>query len=162
MSGLEQDIKEFGTAMFESFGMDSLTAQLLTILYFSPREIPMEDLAKKTGYSLSSVSNKLRKLETMWVSRIKKPGTKKVYYYMEKDLLRMNQRKIKAEHEKHIHGIKRFIPYIMDKYKNARLSEEEKEVLKNAKGYYNQALRLEKILEEFERYLDKEGAGGGR
>jgi DNA-binding transcriptional regulator GbsR (MarR family) len=160
-TNLEQDIREFGTGLFESLGMDNLTAQLLATLYLSPREMSMEELSQKTGYSLSSVSNKLSRLEAMWVQHIKKPGTKKVFYYMEKDLVRINQRKIKAVHEHHIRQIKTFIPSLMEKYKNASLTKEEEEMMKNAREYYNQALRLEKILEEFGKYLEKEWSTKG-
>lgn len=156
MSDLEKEITEFGAGLFESFGLDKLTAKLLTILYLSPREVSMEELAKKTRYSLSSVSNKLRILEDVWVQKTKKPGTKKIFYHMEKDIVSMNQRRIKAAHERQIHQIKRFIPYIMEKYKNTRLNEEEKEIMKNAKNYYQQALRFEKMLDEFEEYLEEQ------
>jgi len=155
MSELEKEITEFGTNMFESFGLDNLTAKLITILYFSPREVSMNDLAKKTGYSLSSVSNKLRVLEDVFVQRVKKPGTKKVFYYMEKDIIKVNQRKVKAAHERQIHAIKKFVPYMMEKYKNAKLTEEEKEIVKIGKDYYQQILKFEKILEDFEKQLEK-------
>lgn len=155
MSDLEKEITEFGVGLFESMGLDNLTAKLLTALYFSPRELSMEELAKKTGYSLSSVSNKLRVLGEVFVQRIKKPGTKKVFYYMEKDIIKVNQKKIKTAHERQIHQIKRLIPCILGKYKNAKLSEEEKEIMKIAKDYHRQALMLEKILEELEKYLEK-------
>jgi DNA-binding transcriptional regulator GbsR (MarR family) len=156
MSDLEKEILEFGVGMFESFGLEELTAKLLTILYFSPSEVSMDELAKKTGYSLSSVSNKLKMLEDIWVQKSKKPGTKKIFYYMEKDLVSINQRKIKAAHERQIHQIKRFIPYIVEKYKNEKLTEGEKEIMKNAKNYYQQILRFESMLDEFEKYLEKQ------
>ncbi|MFH1125935.1 MAG: hypothetical protein V1703_02315, partial [Candidatus Altiarchaeota archaeon] len=95
----------------------------------------------------------------IFVQRTKKPGTKKVFYYMEKDIIRINLRKIRAAHERQVHGIKRFMPYLLEKYKNAKLSEEEKEMVKIGKDYYQQVLKFEKILEEFERYLEKQIEG---
>ncbi|MFH1125899.1 MAG: hypothetical protein V1703_02135, partial [Candidatus Altiarchaeota archaeon] len=67
MSELRKEIIEFGTGMFESFGLDNLTAKLLVTLYFSPKERSMEELAEETGYSLSSVSNKLKVLKDIFV-----------------------------------------------------------------------------------------------
>ena len=65
---------------------DSSLAILLAVLYLEPNEISMEDLAKKTGYSLASISIKLKSLEYFFmVKKYTKPKSKRVYVYMEKD-----------------------------------------------------------------------------
>jgi len=156
MTGLEKEITEFGVKMFESFGLDTLTAKLVTVLYFSPKEVSMEELSKKTGYSLSSVSNKMRVLENVFVERIKKPGTKKVYYYMEKNLIKINQRKIKAAYENTINPVKRFAPNVLKKYGSKKLSEEDKQRLDILAAYHQQVLKFEKMLEQLEECLKRE------
>ena len=81
MDELEKEWMAAFNKIAKSFGLDDLSSKVVSVLYLEPEEVPMEDLAKKTGYSLASISNTMRVLGNMgFVQRIKKPGTKKIYF----------------------------------------------------------------------------------
>lgn len=85
----------FFTSFWMSTGLDSISSQIMAILFVQTHEVAMEEIANYTGYSLASISNKLNFLEKATiVQRIKKPGSKKVYFFMEKDALEMIKRKM--------------------------------------------------------------------
>lgn len=76
-----------------AYGMDDLASSLFALLFISPEPLAIEDLARETGYSLASVSIKARMLEQMGViTRMKRPGSRKLYLYAEKDVLQMTAR----------------------------------------------------------------------
>jgi len=69
-----------GSAGFMAW-MNSRHQSLLSF-FLSPKEIPLEDFARETGFSHSSVSNKTDILEmTGCIIRVRKAGSKKVYLY---------------------------------------------------------------------------------
>ena len=73
----------------------------------------------------------MKNLETLGMAqRVKKPGTKKVYFYMEKDLAKTNIRKLKASHEYLIKPMKERLPEIIDKYKDKVKTDKDKKKLK--------------------------------
>ena len=153
MSELERESTNQLTNLFKDFGMDALSTKILATLYFEPKEITMEEIAKKTNYSLASISNKLRNLE-LFIEKSKKLGSKKTYYYMEKNLFRINMRKIRIGQEK-MQYLEEGMKTIIDKYKKQKLSEKDKEVLKLIENYHTQIVMFEKVMEKFGEYLQK-------
>lgn len=106
---------------------DPLAYTLYNHLYINPEEVAMDDLAKKTGYSLSAVSTKLKQLENYGIiHKVKKPGTKKSYYFAEKNIGRTAIKKIKFMLESEILPLRRTLPIFLKKYeKDAKSSKEE-------------------------------------
>ncbi|RMF55947.1 hypothetical protein D6745_00770 [Candidatus Woesearchaeota archaeon] len=156
MKEFERKFINFIVGVYRAFGMDMLSSKLLAILYLEPNEIPMEKLAKMTGYSLASVSNKMRLFEgTNTVQRIKKPGTKRVFYYMEKDFCRLMENKFKAFYEKEILPSKKFVPQLLKENRGINLNNEEKEKMRIIKNYYKQMLMIEKALRNINFHLKK-------
>ena len=157
MMNIENDFMEFARKVGLDFGMDNLCSQIFGILYVEPEEVSMDDLAKRTGYSLASVSNKMKFLEGIGLTqKIKNPGSKKLYYYMEKNVFKMVKNKLQTGLQKEIQPAKQIIPSIIDKYKNAKLDEKQKKQFKIITDYYHQMLKFEELINEFNNILDKQ------
>ena len=59
-------------------GMDDLFSSIFSLLVLEPEDIAMDELAKKTGYSVASISNKVKILKVHGiVKKSRKPGSKK-------------------------------------------------------------------------------------
>ncbi|MBU4242379.1 MAG: hypothetical protein KKF52_04050, partial [Nanoarchaeota archaeon] len=90
MDNLEKDIVEYFKKIGAVQGMDELSSTIIGILYSAVKEITMEDIVRKTGYSLASISNKIKFLSDIGlITKKTKPGNKKIYLYMEKDFMKM-------------------------------------------------------------------------
>ena len=87
MEPLDEEFIDMYKQMGQMQGADSLLSSIFGILYLEPEEVSMDELAKKTGYSLASISNNIKTLERVGVvKRIKKPGSRKAYFFIEKNL----------------------------------------------------------------------------
>ena len=90
MEPLDQQFTDFYRVIGKSYNLDDLTSMIYARLFIDPEEVAMEDLAKETGYSLASISNKLKILETCGVVvRRTRPGTRKVFVYSQKDMMKI-------------------------------------------------------------------------
>jgi len=149
-------MKNAGTAQ----GMqDDLLLEIFAQLYLEPEEIAMDELAEKTGYSLASISNKVKQMESMGFSamgllkRVKKPGSKKIYLHMEKDFMDLWKKMLTAKHEAVVKKAKEEMPKIIENAKKEKADKEKLEVIKN---YYSQILKFENVLnimlKGFEKY----------
>ena len=99
-------------------GLDRALGSIVGILYIEPEPVAMEDIAKKTGYSLASISNKVKMLEQIgMISKTHKPGTKKIYLSVDKDISKVMEdmltKKLAA-----LNMVTSSIPEMLDKYKN--------------------------------------------
>ena len=149
----EQKFLDFLTDMFHSFGLDQVSSKLLSILYFEPKEISMEKLAQRTGYSLASISTKTKIFQNFsCFHRVKKPGTKKVYLYMEKDIMKIQKAKIEAANQQ-LQQAKTILPGIIENYKKHKLSEEDKQKMTIAQNYYHYILKMEQILTKLKKLI---------
>ncbi len=153
---LEKDFVEFHVKMGRAYGMSDLLMTIFGLLYIEPGDMAMEDIAKKTGYSLATISHATKTLETAGVIlRKSKPGTRKVFFYMDKNLLRMNIAKLRSIQQTQIKPAKLFIPAMIEKYKNKARDADSKEKLKLIESYLNQMLEFEKLLQDWIRDLEK-------
>jgi len=124
MEELEQEAIEFFCNIGKGYGLKDLTMKVFAILYLEPEEVAMEDIAKRTGYSLASISNAAKVLENIGiVQRRKRPKTKKVFLYIEKNLIKLNIQKLRAAQESFVRSIKLSLPPIIEKYK-AKVKDE--------------------------------------
>ena len=146
----EKDVLELYTGIFTKYGLDNASATIFTLLYLEPEEISMDDLAEKSGYSLSGVSTKLKFMENMGlITSIKKPGTKKLYYYMDKSLKDLMIGKLRRAIEVEIHPTLQRLPVLLTKYqKDFQESKDErfKKQYKNIKNYYEEMVKFEKMM----------------
>jgi DNA-binding transcriptional regulator GbsR (MarR family) len=147
MHDFEKEFIEFETEVGKNSGMDPLASKLFMMLFLEPGELSMEELAERTGYSLASIHNKMKILEKVGhVKRIRKPGTKKVYYSMEKDMIKTFREIVESTYHQRIEPTKQFLPILIEKYKNAKLSEEEKKKMAIIKNYYSQLVTVDKFM----------------
>jgi len=138
-------------------GLDELSSKLIGILFIEPEEIALDELARRTGYSLSAVSTALKFIERAGiVKRSKKPKSRKVYFYMEKDTLAMSLQIVRRKYEKILLPSKQKLPKIIEKYKQESTKESEEE-LKIVENYYKEVLFFEQILKEFIETFEQYG-----
>lgn len=155
MGTLEKDFLDLFQNIFRTYGLSDLCAKITALLYLEPDDISMEDLAKETGYSLASISNTMKILENSgMVRRVKKPKTKKIFFYMEKNLVKINIDKLRATNENVIKPVKEYVPPIVSKYKN-KVKGKEKIKLQIVEDYYNQIIEFESILNNWVKDLTK-------
>ncbi len=138
-------------------GFDELSSKLIGILFIEPEEIALDELANRTGYSLSAVSTALKFIERAGiVKRSKKPKSRKVYFYMEKDMLAMSLQIARRKYEKILLPSKQKLPKIIALYKQDSSKNLVAELM-IVEDYYKSLIFFEQILKEFiEKFEDYE------
>ena len=155
MSELDKEAIEFLYSL-DMEGMDETGKAIFYNLYLEPGEIPMEELAKKTGYSLATICNKIKFLEhTGLLKKTRKPGTRKVFVYMEKNFLESTKRHFISQHEPFIRTIKEKLPSLIAKYKSKVRSDDDKNKIKLLENLYKQAIKLEILTSEIVKKIDE-------
>ena len=148
-------IRYFNTAG-KPFAWGDMPTTVIAILYIEPEPIAVEDIAKRTGYSLASISNMMKVLESMgFVQRIKRPKTRKAFFYMEKDIIKLNKQKLVIAYENGVKPAKEILPGIIEKYKNKAKDKRDERKLEIVKDYYRQMLEFEKILAHMIEDIDR-------
>jgi len=89
---LEEDVKrefvEKYIKLWKSFGFNETIGRIYGELFFAEKPLTMEEIAKRTGYSVSTVCNAMSIIEQLMdVKKFKKPGSKRVYFQCEHNLL---------------------------------------------------------------------------
>ena len=130
-------------------GMDDLTTSVFGILYLEPTEVAMDEVAKRTGYSLASISNKIKMLEAAGiVTRVSKPGTKKVFLYAEKDMFKITKNILLRKQKYCINATKEGLPSVINEVKSKIKSQKDKDRLKIIENYQKQVLKSEQLINE--------------
>ena len=155
MGAAEDEIFDVGTKMFMTWGLDMASSRLISVLLFTPGELSSQDLHRQTGYSLATIHNKLKMFESVGVvERISKPGTKKIYYFMEKDRLKLLTQKVEKVCTAEAAFCNDNMRPILAKYKNKKVSEKEKQMLTILDKFYSQSLKLGIYLKEFLKKME--------
>lgn len=158
LNRVEEDFVGFYQRLGKEFGMDNLLMTIFALLYVQPEPITMEKVAQKTGYSMASISNKVRSLESMGlVRRETRPGSKTNYLYMEKDFMRIFRDHL-IKKEIHVFAQAREqMPEIIAKNSRRKVSAQESKQIDIIKGYHKQATQigvaLHEMLDEMERRM---------
>ena len=152
----EMEIIKVGVEVYKGFGMDDLSANILSFLHFEPGELTMEELAEFTGYSLASISLKMKWLESFWgVHRRKKAGSRKIYFRMGNDYLDCLEGTMRRAYEMESHLIKSLMPELIRKYREQATSESQLERLRIAEKYCKQVDDAGRVLELFYEKIDE-------
>ena len=158
ISALKSPKEEFIHLMTENCkvnGLDELSSEIIAILYAEPREISLEELSKKTGYSLSAVCTATKLIERIdLIKRIRKPGSRKAYFYIEKEMIVFSIDLMKRKYEKIIIPTKQKLPLIINKYKKEK-SESSRQELKIIENYYKEVLLSEEIVKNIIKMVNK-------
>ena len=143
----KQEFIELMTENMKANGLDELSSKVLAVLFVEPSEISLEDLALRTGYSLSTISTSMKFIEaTGLVNKYKKPNSRKIFLHMDKSILDIMLRMLKRKQENVIQKSRDILPSIIDHYKKAKASKEELKIIEN---YYQEVLLGEKLIKEF-------------
>jgi DNA-binding transcriptional regulator GbsR (MarR family) len=156
MDEFDKEFTEYFMEVGEAQGLDESMIKIISVLFLEPDEISMNDLAKKTGYSLASISNKIKLLEpARIIRRLKRPGTKKVFLYMEKDFIEIMKKQLLVKHESMIKIAKERLPSIIKKYHGKMKTDAQKKKLKIVEDYYRQIERADIIIHQILALLNK-------
>lgn len=135
-------------------GLDELSSKAVGILYAEPGEVSLHELAERTGYSLSAVSTAMKFLENTGLARRHtRPKSRKVYFFMEKDIIAQFIDLMAKRTQNTLLKAKESLPGIIAKYKQKKsaISNSELRVIEN---YYSQILAVEKIMDQFMHMLE--------
>jgi len=81
---VKKELTEELTQVFDYFGFNTTAVKLYTTLFFSETPLGLDELARKTGYSKSTVCTAMEVVERFFdIRRFKKPGSKRSYYECE-------------------------------------------------------------------------------
>jgi DNA-binding transcriptional regulator GbsR (MarR family) len=156
MSEIEEKIIDIGHEIFRGYGVDDSTAQILSILNFESNEISMEELAEKTGYSRASISLKIKNIEQFWgIKRITRPGSRKTYLFMEKNLLDAFALQIRNGYETELKIAKMKIAPLIEEYKGNVTTQEEKMMLHTYENYLSEINKFEILISHIYSYIDE-------
>jgi DNA-binding transcriptional regulator GbsR (MarR family) len=157
MEPLDQQFTEIYRAIGRSYNFDDLTSLIYARLFIDPEEVAMEDLAAETGYSLASVSNKLKILESFGaIVRRTRPGTRKVYVYAPKDMMKMIVSFFVQYRQGEMAIVKAEIPRLLDGFKGRKLGKREKAQVAILNKYYADTLMFDRMVTRFLADLNKE------
>lgn len=135
-------------------GMDDLACEIFGILFLEPKEIAMDDLVDKTGYSLSSISNKVKLLETLGlVKRASKPKTRKIFLYAKKDILSSMEEIMIKKQKYGIKIAKQKLPAIIDEYRSSK-DEKARKKAKILEDYLKQIKIAEDIFSDILKKIE--------
>ena len=156
MEELNKKITELFQEMGRGQGLnDDLLMTIFSTLYIEPDPVAMEDIAKKTGYSLASISNKTKMLGSiMNIKRTRKPGSKKIYLYMEKNILSIWKDMLLKKEEHVVKKVKEKLPAILKEYKSKVKTPIDKKKLEIMENYYDQVLIFGKIINKIIKEFD--------
>lgn len=156
ISELEQDFIYFVSKAGATQGLDSFMMKLFAISYISTDDISLDELSKKTGYSLASISNKMKLLESIGlIKKIRKPKSKKIYIKIEKNILKLHRDLLITKEATTIKIAKELLPSIISKHKSKKITKDEKNKLKVIEEYQKQILIVEKVIKKIIKEFDK-------
>jgi DNA-binding transcriptional regulator GbsR (MarR family) len=123
--------------------------KMMFILLISEDEISMEKLAKKTKYSLASLSIAIKQAEKLdFVERIPHKGTKRVYVKAKDNFYNLVKKSIEKKHKKLIPQIKK-LKEIEKKYKKQKLNVTKRiQFINDIERMEEKIKKINKILEE--------------
>ena len=149
----EKEFIDLYREMGKSKGWDDLTSRIIAIAYLSPEPIGMEELASRTGYSLASISTKMKFIQQMgFIHKRCRPGSKKCYFYMEKDFFKIMRDAFITAQNTGVELSLQVTSGILSKFKPK--TEEEKMKLKIIHDYNVQLKKFSAVLKKFVEQLE--------
>lgn len=122
-------------------GTKRVNAKIISLAFTEPQELTLEELAKQTNYSLATVSNTARYLESIKIiERVRKPRSKKLYIRPRRDFLKNFEENLKQMHETQVVMTKQELPELIRSMKQDIKNTKQKEW----KEHYKQHLKVMK------------------
>lgn len=154
LRSLRRDIVDRIAKVSELWGLDESVGIVFGALLFSSKPLALEEIAKISNYSVSSVCQKMKLLENLgYVRRIKKSGSKKIYYEVEYDLANMIKRFIEASLENEIMPMLSTIDEYLKKYEGLLNAAEDKNEKREIENDIKKLQLLRKNYEKAKKYL---------
>ena len=148
----ESPKKEFREIVYESckaIGLDDFPSRLISVLQTEKEGISLGELTIITGYSLSNLSTTIKGMEDkQMVKKFKKPGSRKVYVVMDKNITSFFIELQKKRYQQSLKPSMKKIPEIIERYKDKNEFEEE---LKMIQDYYSQ---IKFLADETKKFID--------
>jgi DNA-binding transcriptional regulator GbsR (MarR family) len=145
----KQEFTELIAQNLKSEGFDEISSRIVGVLFIEPEEMSLEEISIETGYSLSAVSTAMKNLSQFHiVRRFKKPGSKKAFFFLDKNLASIGAQALRMKYNSVILPSKKILPDIIKKYESEGLDKTTGE-LEIITRYYRQIMKLESIVEKF-------------
>lgn len=149
---IEQKLYEIERDIYKTYGEDDLSASILALLYYEEEELTMEEIADMTGYSLSSISLKMKELMPLWgIKRKKKPGSRKTYFSLEKSYLASFEDYWKRTLETEQKIVNQELLPLIEEYSEIATSDKQLRKLNQLKEYVFEVKLLHKQTDSFYR-----------
>ena len=155
MDEIEREFLDIYTVLGAHQGVDEQFSRIYGLVLVSPEDLSLDEIARKTGYSLASVSSKAKMLESIGlVRKLRKPKSRKLYLTVNKDPLTMmsDMSKMKAQ------ALKITVPKLqklIDSYEGKKLSDEQKQKLSRIHDLYVIMGSVGKIMTHMIAEFDK-------
>jgi HTH-type transcriptional regulator, osmoprotectant uptake regulator len=138
-------------------GFDDLSARIFGVLYMEPNEICLENIAEKTGYSISAVSTAMKLMSNIGIiHRMKKPKSRKVYFYMGKEIHEITLQIMKKKCDALFARAKLFFPGVLKEYKKRKIKLQEQKIVED---YYGEMLVFEGVLKKMMQLIENSRLG---
>lgn len=155
MLNAEKDVMKLFESISIAYGMDIVTSKIGSIIYLEPEPIALDELANRTGYSLSSVSNKIKKLSRLMpITKSRKPGSKKIFVSIEKKIFKILKIQLQKSREIEIIPIKNKLPRIIKDFKKQAKTEKDKKKIKILEQYHKDVLKFDTIMNKMLKRLE--------
>jgi len=147
IDGIEKDIYSSFATLASTIGYSEVHGRIIAALMVSGKKLSLQDLAKKTGYSISTLSLSLDLLEFFgMIKKIKNAGDRKLYIELHGDLLEGLKRAFVVRIQKSVtDSLNRFSEY----KENLKASND-----KNKKKVLDALNILEDEIERLDKYIN--------
>jgi len=143
VDSVKKEVEEGYIKFMDYFGMKPTFMQLYLAVFFAGKPIGLREIAKETGYSISTVSNSMEVIERLTdVRSFKEPGSKKRFYECQHDIMLIQRKKLQEAHNSMIPLIELF-----KKAEETLINENDPETVK-IRGH------IRKRREEMERLVE--------
>jgi len=143
---IERDIYSSFATLASTIGYSEIHGRIIAALMVSGKKLSLQDLAKKTGYSISTLSLSLDLLEFFgMIKKIKNAGDRKLYIELHGDLLEGLKKAFVVRIQKSVNdSLKRFSEY--KENLRASKSKESKKVMDALNILEGEIKRLDKYI----------------
>ena len=156
ITNLEQDFIQLFIDVGMSIGLDEVGSKIFALLYLEPKPICIEKIADKLEYGPTSIYNKIKFMSVAgFIKKTKQPGSKKIYFYLRKDVSNIFREHLILGYKKRILPLKEKIPLIIKKYQKEKLSKSDKEKLIIITEYNKQLIKMETAMKEIIKIMNK-------
>ncbi|RLG15554.1 MAG: hypothetical protein DRN71_01030 [Candidatus Nanohalarchaeota archaeon] len=156
MIGAEGEFRVFMEKMYQMEGLDPLSSKIIALVYISPDDVAMDEIARETGYSLASISLKVTMLAQFEIiSKIRKPNSKKYYVHMEKNFINATIDQLVRKQQNQLTYAKSELPGIIEMFRERAITDDDKKKLVIVKDYQDQIMKFDSVINDIINMLRK-------